>query len=344
VSAKYKVLKISKEIGDTKAIGPGMSAREAAELAKVGAELVEVSDANKSDVIEAAKDADIILCGSVPISRWIVEALPKCKAIVTQSVGYDHIDVEAATEHNIVVVNNPAFAWCVEEVSNHAILLLLACAKKLTLLESLVRQGRWAEAKKAQPPMGSVFGETLGIVGCGAIGRMTARKAKCFGLTLLGYDPYVEEYLAKENGIQLVEFSELLQQSDYVSLHPDLNPTSFHMMDEKAFSLMKPSAFLINTARGKVVDEAALIKALEEKRIAGAGLDVFEVEPPDKDNPLLKMDNVALLPHSASFSDYAFALAPINMTEEVGRILCGRLPKNVVNKSVKPRFEVAKEA
>ena len=168
-----------------------------------------------------------------------------------------------ATENNILVVNNPSFEWCVEEVSNHAIALLLACAKKMKILDSLVSQGRWTEAKKAQNLMGSIYGQTLGIVGCGAIGRMVARKAKCFGLNVIGYDPYIAQvYLAKENGITLMSLEEVLK-ADYVSLHPDLNETSLHMINEKAFAQMKPSAYLINTSRGKVVDEAALMKALK---------------------------------------------------------------------------------
>jgi len=166
-----------------------------------------------------------------------------------------------------------------------ALTLLLALAKKVKILDKLVSQGRWSEAKKAQSPMGSIYGQTLGIVGCGAIGRMVARKAKCFGLNVIGYDPYIAQiYLAKENGITLMSLEDVLK-ADYISLHPDLNETSLHMINDKAFAQMKPSAYLINTSRGKVVDEAALVKALEEKRIAGAGLDVFENEPLSKDSP-----------------------------------------------------------
>jgi D-3-phosphoglycerate dehydrogenase len=343
MSKKYKALRISKEVGSgSKA--DSMSTREAEELAKVNVEILEVADTNKSEVIAAAKDADIILIGSVPIARWIIEAAPKCRAIITGSVGYDSIDVDAATDNNIIVVNNPAFEWCVEEVSNHATTLLLACAKKVKILDKLVTQGQWAEAKKAQKPMGSIYGQTLGIIGCGSIGRMVARKAHCFGLKLLGYDPYMERYLAKENGITLVNLPELLRESDYISAHPDLNKTSYHLMGEKEFKQMKPIAYFINTSRGKVIDEMALIKALEEKWIAGAGLDVFEKEPVDKDNPLLKMDNVILMPHSASYSDAAFARMPINVAKEAGRILNGKWPNNMVNKSVKPRVELIKES
>ena len=338
MAKKFKIVKVSKVgIG---AVGPAAAAKEAAEFAKVNAELVEVFATDKNDIIAAVKDADVILLGAFPIERWIVEAAPKCIAVMCQSVGYDPIDVKACTENNILVINNPSFEWCIEEVSNHAMGLLLACAKKFKMLDSLVSQGRWSDAKKAQPWMGSIYGQTLGIVGCGAIGRNVARKAKCFGLNVIGYDPYIAQvYLAKENGITLTSLEEVLK-ADYVSLHPDLNETSFHMINAKAFAQMKPSAYLINTSRGKVVDEPALIKALQEKKIAGAGLDVFEAEPLPKDSPLTKMDNVIVLSHSASYSTYAFDIAPINIAREVARVLTGKMPLNIVNKSVTPRVKL----
>jgi D-3-phosphoglycerate dehydrogenase / 2-oxoglutarate reductase len=344
VSKKFKVLKVSRELGNTtKAVGPSMTSREAKEFAKVDAELVEVTDSNKNEVFAALNEADILLYGGVPITRAMMEAARKCIAIMTQTVGYDAIDVQAATDNNMLVMNNPAFEWCVEEVSNHAMTLLLACAKKVKILDKLVSQCRWADAKKTLPPMGSIYGQTLGIIGCGAIGRMTARKAKPFGLNVIGYDPYMpERYLAKENGITLKRLSDVLK-ADYVSLHPDLNETSLHMIDDKAFAHMKPTAYFINTSRGKVVDEVALVKALEEKRIAGAGLDVFEKEPVDQDNPLLKMDNVIVLPHSAFYSDASSVLAPITIGKQAGKVLSGRWPDNVVNKSVKAKVKLIKE-
>ena len=340
---KYKVLKVSREVGNAaKAIGPNLTLREAKEFAKYGAELLEVAESDKAGLAAALKEADILLYGSVQITREMMEAATKCIAVLFQTVGYDQIDLKAATENNILVVNNPSFEWCVEEVSNHAMALLLACAKKMIILDRLVRQGQWAEAKQAQKPMGSIYGQTLGIVGCGAIGRMVARKAKCFGLNVIGYDPYIAQvYLAKENGITLMSLEEVLK-ADYVSLHPDLNETSLHIIDDKAFAQMKPSAYLINTSRGKVVDEAALVKALEEKRIAGAGLDVFEVEPLPKDSPLTKMDNVILLSHSASYSTYAFEVAPVAIAKEASRILSGKWPLNPVNKDVRTKVALVK--
>jgi D-3-phosphoglycerate dehydrogenase len=210
------------------------------------------------------------------------------------------------------------------------------------MLDKMVAEGRWADAKKAQPWMGSINGQTIGIVGCGAIGRMMARKSQAFGMKVLGFDPFIAHpYLAKENGIKLTSFEEVMG-CDYVSLHPDLNETSLHMINDKAFGMMKPHAYLINTSRGKVVEEPALVRALEAKKIAGAGLDVFEAEPLPKDSPLTKMDNVIMLPHSASYSTPAFDLAPINIAQEVARVLTGKMPRNVVNPSITPRVKLTK--
>ena len=313
---------------------------ETEELAKANAELVSADCATEDEIIEAAKDADAIITWGAQITRRVMEALPKCKVIVRYGVGFDTIDVDAATDNDILVVNVPDFCW--EEVSNHAITLLLACAKKLALLNDLTKQGLWVESKQAQAPMGSIYRQTLGIIGCGNIGRMTARKAQCFGLKILGYDPYLDKSLARESGITLVSLPELLKESDFVAVHTLLNEETWHLIGEKEFKQMKPTAYFINTSRGSVVDEPALIKALQEKWIAGAALDVFEKEPVDLDNPLLKMDNVVVTPHSASYSDVAFKRLRTSVGQEAARVLSGRWPKNVVNKTVKPKVNLAK--
>ena len=315
---------------------------EAEELAKVNAELVGADCVTEDEIIEATKDADAILTGGAQMTRKVMEALPKCKVIIRYGIGFDTIDVDAATDNGILVVNIPDYG--LEEVSNHAIALLLVCAKKLVLLNNWTKQGRSAEVRGALAPMGSIYGQTLGLVGCGNIGRMTARKAQCFGLKVLGYDPYVDESLAKEHGITLVSLPELLKESDFISVHTFLSKETWHLIGGKEFRQMKPTAYFINTARGSVVDEPALIKALQEKWIAGAGLDVFEKEPVDSDNPLLKMDNVVVTPHSASSSDVATKQVITGVGQEAARVLSGRWPKNVVNKSVKPKVNLVKES
>jgi D-3-phosphoglycerate dehydrogenase len=337
MASKYKV------VGFAKLKGGPMDV-ERAELTKynIDAEVVEARVTKEDELIAVAKDADAIMGGGPLFSRRVMEALPKCRMVVTYSVGYDGIDVDAATDNGIIIVNNPATYWCVEEVSNQAITLLLACAKKLVLQNDLTKQGRWMDAKRSLPPMGSIYGQTLGLVGCGAIGRMTARKAQCFGLKVRGYDPYLDESSVRDYNITLVSLPKLLKESDYISVHTPLSEETWHLIGEKEFKQMKPTAYIVNTSRGNVIDELALIKALQEKRFAGAGLDVFEKEPVDLQNPLLKMDNVIVIPHSASYSDRALDMQPINPTHEVARVLSGQWPKNVINRNVKPKVNLVR--
>ncbi|MBA7709018.1 Glyoxylate/hydroxypyruvate reductase B [subsurface metagenome] len=325
MESKFKVVSLGKMSG-------GSMAAEEKELAKLTAkvELVEARCTTEDELISVAKDADAILGGGRLFTRRVMEALPKCQVVITYSVGFDTIDVDAATDNGVIIVNN------------HAITLLLICAKKLTLLNDLTRQGHWIEAKQALPPMAPIHGQTLGLVGCGNIGRMIARKAQCFGLRILGNDPYVDESLAKEYGITLVSLPELLTESDFVSVHTPLNEETRHLIGEAEFKQMNPSAYFINTARGPIVDEAALIKALQEKWIAGAGLDVFEKEPVNPDNPLLKMDNVIATPHCCSHTAASIKRLKTNVAQETVRVLSGLWPRNVVNKTVKPKVNLVK--
>ena len=337
MASQFKVVSLGKLSG-------GSLALEEKEMAGVkgGVELVGARPASEDELISAAKDADAILGGGRLLTPRVMAALSKCKIIATYSVGFDTLDIDAATENHIIVVNNPALYWCVEEVSNHALGLLLACAKKLTILNDIVKHGRWADSRQVMQPMASIHGQTLGIVGCGNIGRMVARKAQCFRLKLLGSDPYVDKALAKESGITLTSLPGLLKESDFITVHALLNEETRHLIGEREFKQMKSTAYFINTARGAIVDEAALIKALQEKRIAGAGLDVFEKEPIAPDSPLLKMDNVIVAPHSASYSDAAVEVQAINPAQEVARVLSGRWPNNVVNEGVKPKVKLIK--
>ena len=337
--AKYKVVSLGK-LGSGDSLAP-----EHKELAKVegGVELVGARPASEDEVIAVAKDADAILGGGRFLTPRVMAALPKLRLIATYSVGYDTLDIDAATANQIIVVNNPALYWCVEEVANHAIALLLMSAKKLAILNNIVKQGRWADARQVLMPMASIHGQTLGIIGCGNIGRAVAGKAKCLGLSVIGYDPYVSESKAKKAGIVLKDsLHGLLRESDFVTIHALLNDETRHMIGEDEFHQMKPRAYLINTARGAIIDEAALIRALQNRMIAGAGLDVFEKEPMAPDNPLLKMDNVVVVPHTASFSDAAIEVQAINPAQEVARVLSGKWPNNVVNEGVKPKVKLTK--
>ena len=330
---RFKIVAFGKLSGAS--VGP-----ESNELAKanVEAEVVQARYATEDELIAAAKDVDVILGGGRLLTRRVIEALPKCRAIITYSVGFDGIDVQAATDNGVLVVNNPATAWCIEEVSNHAIALLLACAKRLVMLDDWTRKGQWSEARKALlTSMPSIHGQTLGLVGCGAIARIVAGKAQCFSMRTVGYDPYLDKSVAAEAGIALTDLPDVLGQSDFVSVHAPLGQETFHLIGENEFRQMKPTAYLINTARGPVVDEKALIRALQDQRIAGAGLDVFEKEPIDSDNPLLSMKNVVVTPHSASYSEAALEMQALNPAQEAARVLNGHWPRNLVNRTVRPK-------
>jgi D-3-phosphoglycerate dehydrogenase len=315
---------------------------EAEVIQKAGIELLDIDAATEDEIISRAKDADVVFIVTTAFTRRVFENLPKLRAVIRYGVGYDSIDVDAATDNKVLVVNIPDF--CFEEVSNHAIVLLIACAKKVVQMDHLLKTAGWKAGRQIlEEPMGSIWGQTIGVVGCGNIGRMTARKAKCFGLNVIGYDPYVDRNLAQESGIILKSLPEVMRESDYVSLHPCLNQETFHLIGEKELTSMKPSAYLINTSRGPVVDEAALIRALQDKKLAGAGLDVFEIEPLDPENPLLKMGNVIVTPHSASYCDASFKRLRISVGEEAVRVAQGKWPKNVVNKGVEPKVNLVKE-
>jgi D-3-phosphoglycerate dehydrogenase len=314
---------------------------EAEVIKKAGIELMDIDAVSEDEIIAKATEADVIFTVRAAFTRRVFENLPRLQAVVRCGIGYDNIDVDAATDNRVLVVNIPDF--CFEEVSNHAIVLLMACAKKLVKMNQLFKIAGWGASRKIMEPMGSIWGQTIGIVGCGNIGRMTARKAQCFGLKVIGYDPYVDPSLARESGIILRNLPEVMEESDYISLHPCLNQETFHLIGEKELHMMKPGAYLINTSRGSVVDEPALIRVLQDKRIAGAGLDVFEKDPIDPDNPLLNMDQVIVTPHSAFYCDASFKRLRISVGQEAVRVAQGRWPKNVVNKDVKPKVDLVKE-
>jgi D-3-phosphoglycerate dehydrogenase len=311
---------------------------EIEELDKVNSVLIKVNCSTEDEVIQAAGEADAIITRFAPITRRVLEAVPKCKVIARYGIGYDNVDIDAATDNNILVVNTPDF--CLEEVSNHVIMLILACAKRLQLFSNYAKQGRWHEWRQIQLPMASIYGQTLGLVGCGHIAMMVARKARCFDLEIIGYDPYIDKSLAMERGITLVNLPELLSEADFISVSTPATKETWHLIGEEQFRKMKPSAYFINTARGSVVNELALIKALQEKWIAGAGLDVFEKEPVDADNPLLNMDNVIVTPHTAFYSDAALKQVRVSVGQETARVLSGKWPQNVVNKTVKPKIQL----
>jgi D-3-phosphoglycerate dehydrogenase len=254
--------------------------------------------------------------------------MPKCRIIARYGIGVDTIDLEAATRAGIIVTNNPTY--CIEEVAEHTMALLLACARKIAFYDRLVRSGRW-EVPPGKP-IYRLAGRTLGLVGFGNIARQVAVRAAAFGMRVLYADPFV-----KEGPGQKVELDALLSQSDFVSLHPPLTPETRKLMNDSAFSRMKSSAFLINCARGPVVDTEALVRALDAKKIAGCALDTTDPEPLPDPHPLRGRENVIIIPHAAWYSEKAMEGLQAGAPGEVRRVLSGEWPVNVVNKAVKGR-------
>ena len=289
----------------------------------------------QGEIIEAIKGADVILNGGVEMPKEVIDEIDTAQAIIVGSHGFNHIDHNAATEKSVMIVNCAGF--CTEEVSNHAILMIMACAKKLTILNDLVKQGKWGvETRNAVMPMAPIDGQTLGLVAFGNIARAVSRKAQALGMDVITYDPYCPPWITKEYRTrQVATLQELAADSDFVSVHTPLNDETRKLIGESFFKAMKPSAYFVNTCRGATVDEAALIRALQGSEITGAGLDVFEEEPTSPDNPLLKMNNVIVTPHSAGSSNNSRVRSPLRVGQETARLLNGKWPMSVVNPEVR---------
>lgn len=300
---------------------------ERAILSEIDPELILANCNTEDEVIEAAKDADGIINQYAPITRRVIESLKRCKVIARYGVGVDNIDVEAATEHKIIVANVPDY--CVDEVSTHTIALMLACARGITLLDRKIRDKKWDFT--LAKPLFRTQGKTLGLFGLGRIAKMVAQKASGFGFRIIAYDPYVSKV---DGGIKLVKFSQLLTDSDFVSIHVPLTTETRHSFGENELKVMKKNAYLINTSRGPIINEKDLYIALKEKWIAGAALDVMEKEPPDWENLLLKLDNLIITPHISFYSEESYVELKTKVAESVRSVLKGGLPRAMVNPQV----------
>jgi len=322
----------------------GMPANEYEQevMGKIGATMEVASfmpgQCTEDELLSVSRDADAVISVFEPFTRHVIEGLEKCRLLTNIGVGYQNIDVSAATDCGICVANN---AWyCLEEVSDQAMALLLTLARKLPVLDKAVRGGKtgYGDLGRARGRVFRIRGQTLGLVGLGRIPRTLAPKAKGFGLRIIAYDPYVPPDIAKEAGVEMVDFDRLLQESDYISIHAALTPENEKMFGLDQFKKMKPTAFLINTARGALVDSDALYTALTEGLIAGAGLDVTEPEPINPDNPLLKLENVIFTGHSAYFSETSVVEQRKGPIDEIARVLSGEWPSALVNPDVKEKF------
>jgi D-3-phosphoglycerate dehydrogenase len=313
-------------------------ARELAALDDMEIELRTGPCPTEDDLIELARDADAVLISSrEPITRRIVANLPRCKVITRHAVGIDHIDLDAATEHGIVVSHVPDY--CTAEVADHAMALILTLNRRIVDFDRDLRRGAWVEHRHLMDrilrgPIPPLREQTLGLVGIGRIGSAVAARARPFGLTIVAADPYVDPAAIRERGAEPVALDELLQRADIVSLHCYLSPETRGMIAEREFGLMKPSALLVNTARGPIVDIPAVTRALQERRIAGAALDVVDPEPLPADSPLYELDNVILTPHAAYYSERSVEVVREEALKETLRVLRGQRPRTVANPAV----------
>lgn len=298
-------------------------------LAGVG-ELVPLQAKKPEDFLAQAADCDALLnTYAGPITADVMAKMPKCRIIARYGIGVDTIDLDAATRAGIIVTNNPTY--CIEEVAEHTMALLLACARKVVLYDRMVRAGRW-EVPPGKP-LFRLAGSTLGLVGFGNIARQVAVRAAAFGMKVLYSDPFVKDGQYREPG-RKAELDELLKESDFISVHPPLMPQTRGMIDDAAFGRMKPTAFLINCARGPVVDTGALVRALDGKKIAGCALDTVDPEPLPNPHPLRNRENAIINPHVAWYSEQAMVGLQAGAPNEVRRVLSGEWPVNVVNKAV----------
>lgn len=303
-------------------------------LARWGARVVPAQCQTPEEVLAAAREADAIISQYAPITRQVITALTRCKAIGRYGIGVDNIDVDAATERNIAVINVPSY--CEEEVSDHVLAFLLSWARRITHYTQEVRQGVWDW--KTGRPISRLRGKVLGLLGFGKIARLVARKAKVFGLKIIAYDPYAADEVFVEEEVERVDFDQLLKESDFLSIHVPLTSETRHLITAESLSKMKSTACLINTARGGIVDKEALFHALKTWKLAGACLDVFDPEPPDPNDPLLRLPQVLWSPHAAWYSEDSLTELRSKLAEDIGRAINGLLPQGLVNRCLAKQF------
>jgi D-3-phosphoglycerate dehydrogenase / 2-oxoglutarate reductase len=300
--------------------------RAKAVLSQIGAQLRLADEPKPEAILRVAKDADALFATYAKITAEMIRQMTRCRIISRFGIGVDNVDIPAATERGIVVTKVPDY--CIDEVSDHAMALLLAAVRKIPFADRLVQDGRWE--MPAVVPIHRLRGTVLGLVGFGRIPQLVAPKAQSFGMRVVSFDPYIPKNVFESARVESVDFAGLLKVSDYISIHAPLLPETQGLFNDDAFRQMKPHAYLINTARGPIVDEAALGRALDAGLLAGAALDVMAKEPPT-DSPLLGRPNVILTPHTSFYSEESLADLETKAAEEVVRVLKGEAPKNPVN-------------
>lgn len=303
---------------------------EAAVLAEVGAQLLIAETGAEDELLALVPQADAILTCFKKVPSSVVRAGEKLQVIGRYGIGVDNIAVDEATRLGIPVTNVPAY--CLDEVAEHALALLLTSARKICRYDRAVHSGNWS--LQTGMPVFRVRGQTLGIIGFGKIGQTLAAKALGLGLRILAYDTYISPAVAEQAGAQLVSLSELLAQSDFISIHTPLTSETRGLLNRDTLRQMKPSAFLINTSRGGAIDTEALTYALDNGWLAGAALDVFDPEPLPADHPLLAHPGVIATPHTAFYSEESVLELEVQAAQNVAAVLSGKRPRSVVNPEV----------
>jgi D-3-phosphoglycerate dehydrogenase len=296
-------------------------------LSQIDVDIIHTENLSSPEALEAVKHADAVMVTLQKVTAEIIATMEKCRIISRLGTGLDTIDIAAATERGIWVTYVPDYS--IDEVSAHAIALLMSLARGIPFLAQSTRNGVWNS--QAWGPIYRIKDQTLGILGLGRIGQATAEKGRGLGFKVIAHDPYANPEVADRLGVKLVDLDTLTRESDYISLHSPLMDSTYHIVNADFLSKMKPTAYIINAARGPLIDEDALLEAVRSKKIAGAGLDVLAVEPVDPNNPLLKEERILITPHAAWYSEEAKLDMRTRGAEEVVRILSGQPPRSPAN-------------
>ena len=298
-------------------------------LSQIGAELKLAADSSPESVMKLARDADAVLVTYAKINGDMIREMKKVRIISRFGIGVDNVDLDAATQAGIVVTKVPDY--CIDEVSDHAMALLLSAVRKIPMATDQVHAGTWKMPNFV--PIHRLRGSVLGLVGFGRIPQLVAPKAKSFGLRVVAYDPFIPNEVFAKAGVEQVDFPQLLKISDYVSIHSPLTPETKGLFNADAFNQMKQGSYVVNTARGPIIDEAALAAAIDSGHIAGAALDVMTNEPP-VNSPLIGKRNVIITPHTSFYSDESLVELQTKASQEVANVLTGKPARNPVNQVV----------
>ncbi|HJN87437.1 MAG: C-terminal binding protein [Dehalococcoidia bacterium] len=306
-------------------------------LASIGAEIIEAPDPSAATLASLAADVDAIMVCFAQVTDEVVRAARKCVVISRYGVGVDNIAVDTATQEGIAVTYIPDY--CVDEVSDHVMALLLTWNRQVGFYDRVAKEGRW-KGVTSPVPLIRLRGSTLGVIGLGRIGRAVAEKAGAFGMEILVHDPYLPPAAPMPAGVKRVDLPGLLAQSDYITVHTPLNDETRGLVGAPELAQMKPSAFIINCARGPILDEAALYAALRDRKIAGAGLDVMEQAAPPAGHPLFQLDNVLVTPHVAFLSRQSVFELEVRTAQSTADVLQGKMPEFLVNPAVLPQARI----